>query len=835
MDSFSWRVQPFSWDLAQRFAEDLGVPLILGMVLARRSFRTVAEARAFLAVDDLVPDPFLFADMQAAVERLSAAVDSQRRVVVHGDYDVDGISATALLLRGLQQLGLDAEAYLPSRFRHGYGLTRQGIEEIAARGAALVLTVDCGVAYPDEVAYAASLGLDVVVTDHHQPGERLPECPVIHPAVGDYPHASLCGVGVALKLLHALYIARRGAARERLPEALQENLDLVALGTVADLVPLVGENRYYVKEGLVRLAGARKVGLRELIRVAQTEGRLDTTAIGFRLAPRLNAGGRLEDAEVPLRLLLTEDEAEARRLAEELDQLNKRRQEVEGRIFSEAAAEVERLPELPAALVLAGEGWHEGVVGIVASRLVERFRRPTVLLNLHDGFAKGSGRSIPAFDLIAGVRTCADLLLKHGGHHQAVGLTLHREDLPAFTARFVAHADSALSAEDFVPTFFADAIVSGQDITLETADALARLAPFGVGNRRVRLLALGAEVSDPQATRSGGHLRCSLVVDGVRTKGIGFGLARTIPALEEDACCHAGLHLQASEWQGFSRAEVELHSLYRPRDLGQTSLGCTPDCPFLDELGQAAPCPHCADPYAEETVPLPLRGRDLRDRGGYLSAIAQVLSSGEPVCVVGVSVPHRLAAVTSRLPLLELGVPGVDCVSRACWRTRFDGLRPEALLFVDWTAAQRRAALLHAKRHLIVVDPPFRASQTALLDDLARNGVRVHLAYGAAERDFTAGLLQLLLHPRPWMVALYRAWQRDLRGEEAYREVVRVAYAEHRMLPTGEDLQRAEVLLGQLGISAGESRGATIEAEQLPAYAAQVAAYEEAVQLCRNL
>ncbi len=406
MDRFSWHAAPFSWGLAQELADALHIPLLAGIILARRGFADAEQARAFLAIDDRVPDPFLMEGMEAAVSLLSRALDARRRIVVHGDYDVDGVSATALLVRALSARGAPVEPYLPSRFVQGYGLSAQAVEEIAAGGDGLLVTVDCGVNYPDEVARARALGLDVIVTDHHRPGDVLPDCPVVHPALGGYPEPDLCGAGVAFKLLHGLLMAREDAVADRVPEALQEHLDLVALGTVADLVPLRGENRLYVREGLVRLNGTTKPGLQALARVAGCDGDIDAGSVGFRLGPRLNAAGRLGDPQAPLRLLLTEHEDEASQLANELDGLNRQRREVEGRITAEAIGQVEALDELPAALVLSGEEWHEGVVGIVASRLVERFHRPTVLLALTDGKAKGSARSIPAYDLMTGLQAC---------------------------------------------------------------------------------------------------------------------------------------------------------------------------------------------------------------------------------------------------------------------------------------------------------------------------------------------------------------------------------------------------------------------------------------------
>ncbi|GAB4243906.1 MAG: hypothetical protein Kow00122_00070 [Thermoleophilia bacterium] len=836
MDSYAWAATPFSWDLAELFQRELHIPLVVGIVFAARGFRTVEDVRRFLEVDPVTPDPFAFADMGRVVDLLECALATGRRVVVHGDYDVDGISATALMVRGLAAFGLVAEPYLPNRFVQGYGLSRTAVEEIAAGGDGLLVTVDCGVNYPEEVELARRLGLDVVVTDHHRLAGPRPDCPTIHPEVGAYPGTHLCGVGLALKVLHALHVARHGDPRDRIPDDLQEHLDLVALGTVADLVPLTGENRTYVHDGLGWLAQGRKVGLRALIAVAGAQGRVDAHTVGYRLAPRLNAAGRLADPRKPLRLLLTDDEHEARLLAEELDGLNRQRQEVESHIVREAVEQVEALEELPAALVLAAEGWHEGVIGIVASRLVERYHRPTVLLALKGETAKGSGRSIAAYDLMSGLEACRDLLAVFGGHQQAAGLTLPARNIAPFAEALATHARRALTPADLVRRFTPDAIVRGEELNLETADALGRMAPFGMGNPRVRLLAVGARLEDVATTRAGDHLRCTLVVGGVRTRCIGFGMADTRPSLEANGFhAHVGLRLEADEWQGVTRTEVHLHSLYARRTAGEESLGCVPGCPHLAPLDTPPACARCTDPYAHVTRPQDLRGRDLRDCREPLAAVAQILSSGEPAVVIGDPVTHVLRRVAGDLPLVELGVRGVDCQSRLCWRSRPAALRPEALLFTDWTAAERRAELLRPRRHVLVLGPPYRSTHTGLVEDLAQGGAHVHLLYGQTERQATVESLRFTLHPRYWMVTLLRVWRDGFRGRDALAETARRAWAEHEVLPSAEDLVQASGILASLGITPDTTETATMKADENPLYAAADAAYKEAVDLCRKM
>src|SRR5207248_11390425 len=363
---------------------------------------------------------FLLGDMAAACEAITAAIGAGNRICVHGDYDVDGICATALAVLVLRGLGADADWHLPSRFDEGYGLSGETISRLADEGCGLVLTVDCGITAVEEVAQAQALGLDVVVTDHHRPGETLPECPVVATRPSEYPFPELCGTGVVYKLGQALFGLESEAPRR--------HLDLVALATIADVVPLVDENRSLAIAGLRALARTAKPGLRALMQSAGVDPAVvDAGAVGFRLAPRLNAAGRLGHPREALELLLTEDDAEARRLADSLEELNRERQAVEGRILREAVAQVEEWPperRARRAYAVAGADWHEGVIGIVASRLVERYHRPVVLIAGTDGDWKGSGRSIPTFDLHAALGACAGLLGRWGGHRAAAGLSI---------------------------------------------------------------------------------------------------------------------------------------------------------------------------------------------------------------------------------------------------------------------------------------------------------------------------------------------------------------------------------------------------------------------------
>jgi single-stranded-DNA-specific exonuclease len=487
MENATWQLPPGDGQQARVLADELGVSRTTASVLVRRGYADPADARAFLEGAWPGHDPFRLGDMDAAVAAIRAAVDRGARICVHGDYDADGICATALAVFLLRELGLDPRWHLPSRFEEGYGLNGETLTRLA-REVDVVLTVDCGITAVDEVAAGRALGLEVVVTDHHRPGEVFPDCPVVAPLKGDYPFTGLCGTGVVWKLAEAL-LGRDDPFLER-------HLDVVALATVADVVPLVDENRALARAGLRRLAQTQKPGLRALMAVAGVDpAACDEGAIGFRLAPRINASGRLCRPEAALELLLTGDAADARRLAQQLEDLNRERQAVEERILRAAVDEIESWPEARRrrrGYVVAGADWHEGVIGIVASRLVERYGRPVVLI----AGAKGSGRAPGNFDLHGALAACGGELERFGGHRAAAGLTIDPGRIDSFAAEFAAHADSVLSEDDLRPCVVVDAIVTGNELGLPLCEELARLAPFGLGNPGVMLLVDACELSE---------------------------------------------------------------------------------------------------------------------------------------------------------------------------------------------------------------------------------------------------------------------------------------------------------------------------------------------------
>ena len=542
-----WSVKPCPQADASALAESLDVSETTARVLVRRGYSNPGEARAFL--EGAVPghDPFLLGDMAGAVDTIRSAIAAGKKICVHGDYDADGICATALAVLILRELGADVTWHLPSRFEEGYGLQRETLARLADEGCGLVLTVDCGVTAVEEIAEARARGLEVVVTDHHQPGETLPDCPVVATRPSDYPFPELCGTGVVYKLGEALL----GVGHE----TLTRHLDLVALATISDVVPLVDENRALALAGLRGLARTQKPGLRALMNAARVDpARVDEGAVGFRLAPRINASGRLCRPGAALELLLTEDRDEAGRLAHQLEELNRERQGVENRILREAIAKVEEWPEAKQrrrGYVLADEGWHEGVIGIVASRLVERFHRPIVLIAGADGDWKGSGRSPGVFDLHGGLSACSEHLERFGGHRAAAGLSIKPERIEAFADAFSAHADASLSEDDLRPRTIVDAVVTGSELTLELCEELRRLAPFGLANPGITLLLPSCEVGDLVTVGDGKHLRFR-VRDRGRDAGsaIGFGLGTQLDRFRRMGRYDVLFRLEANHWNG---------------------------------------------------------------------------------------------------------------------------------------------------------------------------------------------------------------------------------------------------------------------------------------------
>ncbi len=513
----------------KEFQEQLRLSPFVARLLIGREY-SLDSARQFLEarLADL-PDPFLLPDMDIAVTRLHAAIEKGEKIAVHGDYDVDGITGTVLLFAGLSALGgRDVEYHIPLRLRDGYGLSAQALTEAAEQGTRVVVSVDCGVSAHAEADLAKEHDIDLIITDHHQPPPTLPEAlAVINPQRhdSDFPFENLAGVGVAFFLLIALRKRLRDAGwfADRPELDLRQYLDLVALGTIADLVPLQEINRTLTRHGLALLESGHRVGVRALKQVAGVK-EVSCSAVGFQLAPRLNAAGRMEDAGLGVELLLEQDMVRALNAARYLDQCNRERRELEKQTLQQAEAAVSAISaDHTHSIVLAGEGWHPGVIGIVASRLVDRYYRPTVLIALDGESGKGSARSIRGYHLYQGLQACSDHLAGFGGHEMAAGMSLKKDQFSGFAAALEANARAELSAADLVPKLRHDGILLLEEIDLEILRQLEGLAPFGMGNPEPLLVVESVRAMRVQ-TVGDNHLRFTACQGAFSHPAIAFGM-----------------------------------------------------------------------------------------------------------------------------------------------------------------------------------------------------------------------------------------------------------------------------------------------------------------------
>ncbi len=556
-------VRPLIWEhlacdatAAGRLAAELSLNPVVARLLCLRGFDDPEAASRFLRPSlDHFHDPFRLADMRPAVDRLLGAIAQRERIAIHGDYDVDGITSTVILRRALELMGGDITHFIPDRLRDGYGLQPDALERLHAEGINLVVSVDCGIRGLDAARRARELGVDLIITDHHEPEGALPPAlAVINPKREDcsYPDKHLAGVGVALKLVHALCV-RTG--RERWLPAF---VKMAAIGTLADVVPLVGENRIIAKIGLDGLSrGPNAVGLRTLIDAAGLSGKtLDSYHVGFMLAPRLNAAGRMATPDIATRLLLATDEAkaeEARTLAEQLNVENERRQAEEADIVGQARRLIETDPAIGAhnLLVVAGEGWHRGVIGIVASKLVDAFYKPAVVLSIEGDVAHGSCRSIPSFDMLAALERCSDLFLRFGGHRQAAGLSVETARVPELRARLTGYADAVLEPDELMPRLRIDGPLPLRAITSDVVTGVAALEPFGPANPRPIFHASPVDLADGPRTVKDRHLSMTFRQQGRILRAIAWRAADRAPFLAEHRTgLNVAFSLDQNQYQG---------------------------------------------------------------------------------------------------------------------------------------------------------------------------------------------------------------------------------------------------------------------------------------------
>ncbi len=533
--------------------------LLMARVLANRGIDTDEKVQKFLKpqLDDLY-DPFLLKNMDIAIDRLIKAIESKEKITIYGDYDVDGITSISLFLKFLEDIGVEASYYLPNRLEEGYGLNNTAIKKIKDEGTSLIITVDCGVSAYDEVEYANSLGLDVIITDHHECPDKLPNAiAIIDPKQIDdtYPFHFLAGVGVTFKLMQAL--AKRKNIDER---NCFRYLDIVCLGTVADIVPLVDENRVIVKYGLEVMRNTKNVGLKALIALSGYKN-IDSSAISFGLAPRINACGRMGEAEQALKMLLTNDEDEAIKIANKLQEMNCERQEIEKRIWEEAVAIIEKEKKYEDSIIVVGsENWHHGVIGIVASKITELYYKPSILVCFESNEGKGSGRSIPGFDLHEALNQCSDSLLRFGGHEMAIGLTVEKDKFEEFCNKIKAYAKTKIP-EDNLPVVKVDAEITTKDISMDTVKSLESLEPYGEGNSAPIFAYRNAKVDSIRTLSNDKHLKLNVKDGNFIFDAIAFNMGSMKDKIRMGDKVDILHHLEINRFNGLEKVQLNVKDI----------------------------------------------------------------------------------------------------------------------------------------------------------------------------------------------------------------------------------------------------------------------------------
>ncbi|OMP67574.1 single-stranded-DNA-specific exonuclease RecJ [Domibacillus epiphyticus] len=555
-----WIVRDIDRQKSEVFAEEIGTSPLAASLLLGRGIDNIEEARAFLFEEGVsFHDPYLLKDMDKAIERIKLAKEQNEPVLVYGDYDADGVSSTSVLMTALRDYGIHAEYYIPNRFTEGYGPNEQAFRNAKEMGFGLIITVDTGISGIHEAQVAKEIGVDLIITDHHEPGPELPEAlAIIHPKhpEGSYPFGYLAGVGVAFKVAHALY----GYVPEHL-------LDLAAIGTIADLVPLYGENRLIAKKGILALRQSERPGIVALCKQAGAEqSSINEETVGFTIGPRINAAGRLDDAGPAADLMMTDDMDEALMLAEEIDAMNKERQSIVNEMTKEAVEIVNRdfPPDEYPVIIVGKEGWNPGVVGIVASRLTDTFYRPSIVLGFDSGkgIAKGSARSIKGFDLFQSLSTCRDILPHFGGHPMAAGMTLSIDDVDELRMRMVKIANETLTEDDFTPVINVDAEAELADVTIQAIEDLDKLAPFGMNNPKPLFYVKDAKLAAMK--KIGGnqtHLKVSLEQDGQMIDGVGFGMGDYADQIAKTSEVSVIGELSINEWNNVRRPQFILRDM----------------------------------------------------------------------------------------------------------------------------------------------------------------------------------------------------------------------------------------------------------------------------------
>lgn len=558
----SWKYEKQSEEEVKRISEKFNISTLVAKVIVNRKFNNDEEISNYLNADiSKIYDPYLMEDMEKAVARIQKAIDNKEKVVIYGDYDVDGITSITVLKKYFKDLGLEVGTYLPNRLDEGYGLNTTAIDKIVEQQISLIITVDCGISAISEIDYANSKGVEVIVTDHHECGEVLPNAiAIVNPKRPNtkYPFLQLAGVGVAFKLIQAI------SMKLNLPEeSYLKYIDIVCIGTIADIVPLIDENRIIAKYGLEKFKNTKNVGMKALIRKCGFN-KIDSGVISFGLSPRINACGRIRDPQKALDLFLVEDENEAQVLAAELDDANIERQNIERKIFENAKEIIENsnIKNDPI-IVLGNDNWHHGVIGIVASKLVDLYSKPCILVCFEGEEGKSSGRSLPHFDLFNAVSSTADLLERFGGHEMAVGLTIKRENFEEFRKRLIEYTSNKIHGE-YISEITVDAVIKSSDISLDVVEELKKLEPFGEKNPLPIFLYKNMKIEAIRTLSNDRHLKLSLKDNQYVYDAIGFNLGE----LKNNFLCGNKVDvvhtLEINEFNGVKKIQINIKDIMKP-------------------------------------------------------------------------------------------------------------------------------------------------------------------------------------------------------------------------------------------------------------------------------
>ncbi len=792
-----WTAKRVAFSDVRAVADALECPEPLAWTLVRRGLGDPDAAREFMASDGPLRPPETLAGAPEAAARLERALEHDELIAVHGDYDCDGVCSTAILTRALRARGGRVRTFLPSRFVEGYGVAVQTIDTFIEEGIELLVCVDCGTSAEEPIARARAAGMDVIVADHHLAGGRRPDAILVNPALGRPPDDAPAAAGVVFTIVRAL-AERDGSGVLAAPP--EDELDLVGLATVADSVPLVGENRRLVARGLAAIRERPRTGIAALFRAAESDHRwANARTLGFTLAPAINAVGRLERPDRALDLLLSTDAGTADPLGRDLWRLNSERREIERRITEEAIAQIEAAPpeqREAAALVAAGDGWHEGVVGIVASRLAERFARPSVVIAISGDEAKGSGRSVPGVDLHGIVAGADSPLEGWGGHEGAVGLQLPAERIPDFRRELSASAEGHRAQIERSRIRTVDAVVGGSDLTLGTAEAFEGLAPFGRGNPAVRLAIPGARISDVRRVGGGRHLQLRVHSAGAHARAVGFSQGERAASLDPEARHDLVTGLEVERWQDRVGARVQIQGIAaladdRPPHPPPADLAPRPVAELIDRGAEPIPAAGAGEP--RELI-------DLRGEDAGLTRIVGLSGADRGVVAVVADAARRAGALSGVLAPDRLDVEHV-VVARA-------GHSPDTVTRALSPAAGAVFALIEYELlpeiaipddvHIVALDPP---AEPALADWLGRraDGHWLHLVWGGDEAAFAESVIDRRLD----VTATARLLWSALRDGPRPVDDSLIAGAGGDLLALG----RAAAVLRELGLVAVEADG----------------------------